>query len=348
MTGIDLLLAFVNTSLHSTSSFTPSSCATAVWDGVIFVRQGIYQGGIFRFKIHIPDEYPCDVSPKVYFDSVVYHPQVDALTGEVNVNKYFPKWYPERSRLWHVVKVIDEMFTSADLAEPLHAAAAELYTADQPAFETRVAECIALSKDDSTHAAASTINFEQLSGKHRDRVINAMLEWGAEGALDTKRMWKLAEQGKREPDVGPLDIRGHIRGAYGASIETARLRLAEDGCRGWLSRLGDDSDWGRRWCVIGLPSGDEGSGDGADEGVRLARSSPGGAGGGGGSGGSAHASPEAGAADLNSAGLDRFDPRFAVFSQYENEKEETLLDEAGIWDIISAYDQHLNEHSSHP
>ena len=68
-------------------------------------------------------------------------------------------------RLWQVVKVIDEMFTSADLVEPLHSAAAKLYTEDQPAFETRVTECIALSKDDSAHAVRSdslTSIFRQL------------------------------------------------------------------------------------------------------------------------------------------------------------------------------------------
>ena len=35
------------------------------WYGIIFVRQGIYQEGIFRFKIIIPENYPdgdCPVS----------------------------------------------------------------------------------------------------------------------------------------------------------------------------------------------------------------------------------------------------------------------------------------------
>ena len=37
----------------------------SVWYGVIFIRQGIYQEGIFRFKVFIPDNYPdgdCPVS----------------------------------------------------------------------------------------------------------------------------------------------------------------------------------------------------------------------------------------------------------------------------------------------
>lgn len=36
-----------------------------VWFGVLFVRQGVYQGGIFRFCVHIPEAFPdggCPVS----------------------------------------------------------------------------------------------------------------------------------------------------------------------------------------------------------------------------------------------------------------------------------------------
>lgn len=62
--------------------------------------KGVYQGGIFRFKIHIPEDHPSNLAPTVYFDSVVFHPQIDALTGEVNIKKYFPTWYPDKSRLW--------------------------------------------------------------------------------------------------------------------------------------------------------------------------------------------------------------------------------------------------------
>jgi ubiquitin-protein ligase len=40
----------------------------AVWFGVLFIRQGFYQGGIFRFTINIPSTFPdsdCPVSLKL-------------------------------------------------------------------------------------------------------------------------------------------------------------------------------------------------------------------------------------------------------------------------------------------
>ena len=36
-----------------------------VWNGMVFVRHGVYQGACFSFKINIPDKYPdceCPVS----------------------------------------------------------------------------------------------------------------------------------------------------------------------------------------------------------------------------------------------------------------------------------------------
>lgn len=35
----------------------------AVWYGVIFVRSGIYEGGMFRFTLTLPDKFPDDEVP---------------------------------------------------------------------------------------------------------------------------------------------------------------------------------------------------------------------------------------------------------------------------------------------
>lgn len=49
-----------------------------LWTGVIFIRQGVYRDGIFKFKIIIPANYPADnVCPSVIFDTPVFHPLVN-------------------------------------------------------------------------------------------------------------------------------------------------------------------------------------------------------------------------------------------------------------------------------
>lgn len=60
-----------------------------VWQGVIFVRQGIYKGGVFRFKIEIPENYP-NIRPAVFFHTYVFHPLIHPDTGELAIGPQFP------------------------------------------------------------------------------------------------------------------------------------------------------------------------------------------------------------------------------------------------------------------
>lgn len=45
-----------------------------VWFGVIFIRHGLYQDGVFKFTVYIPDNYPdgdCPVSKESSLASLV-------------------------------------------------------------------------------------------------------------------------------------------------------------------------------------------------------------------------------------------------------------------------------------
>lgn len=81
------------------------------WNGVHFVSQGPYEGAVFRFTIHIPETFPDGECPveykmkmkffsstfvsslkKVIFNPIVFHPQINPETGELDVHRYFPVW----------------------------------------------------------------------------------------------------------------------------------------------------------------------------------------------------------------------------------------------------------------
>ena len=55
------------------------------WNGSIFVRQGHYKNGIFKFVIIYPSSYPNE-KPRVLFLSKVYHALVHPQTGEVDLS----------------------------------------------------------------------------------------------------------------------------------------------------------------------------------------------------------------------------------------------------------------------
>lgn len=63
-----------------------------IWDGFLTIRHGCYQGGIFRFIIQIPKEYPT-IRPTIHFTlPFPYHPDVDPASGEFNFENEFPVW----------------------------------------------------------------------------------------------------------------------------------------------------------------------------------------------------------------------------------------------------------------
>ncbi|KAM7295773.1 hypothetical protein ISCGN_021027 [Ixodes scapularis] len=70
----------------------PSASSAFMWFGVLFIRQGLYQGGVFRFTLHIPDSYPEGDCPDLVFEPPIFHPLVDIGTGELDIKRNFQKW----------------------------------------------------------------------------------------------------------------------------------------------------------------------------------------------------------------------------------------------------------------
>lgn len=34
-----------------------------MWEGVVFIRQGLYKGGVFKFSVEIPKSFPDGIAP---------------------------------------------------------------------------------------------------------------------------------------------------------------------------------------------------------------------------------------------------------------------------------------------
>ena len=67
--------------------------AALIWFGVIFVRSGIYMNGIFKFRIHIPHDYPANIEPPtLMFDPPIYHPKVCTQSGLVDFSTTIKSW----------------------------------------------------------------------------------------------------------------------------------------------------------------------------------------------------------------------------------------------------------------
>ena len=108
-----VMLEFRHLKLHSPSGIyiLPSFNSLRQWSGVLFVRRGIYKGGIFRFEMVLPRSYPADgACPRVKFQTPIFHPHVDPKSGEVDILSHFGgKWVAGEHYIVLVLQVMKTM-----------------------------------------------------------------------------------------------------------------------------------------------------------------------------------------------------------------------------------------------
>uniref|UniRef100_A0A6I8NLK8 AKT-interacting protein n=1 Tax=Ornithorhynchus anatinus TaxID=9258 RepID=A0A6I8NLK8_ORNAN len=122
----------------------PSYRSALMWFGVIFIRHGLYQDGVFKFTVYIPDNYPDGDCPRLVFDSPVFHPLVDPLSGELDVKRAFAKWRRNHNHIWQVLMYARRVFYKIDTTGPLNPEAAVLYEKDVQLFKSKVVDSVKL------------------------------------------------------------------------------------------------------------------------------------------------------------------------------------------------------------
>ncbi|XP_075869876.1 AKT-interacting protein isoform X1 [Nelusetta ayraudi] len=122
----------------------PSYKSALMWFGVIFIRHGLYQDGVFKFTVYIPDNYPDGDCPKLVFDIPVFHPLVDPVSGELDVRRAFTKWRRNHNHIWQVLMYARTIFYKINTTEPLNPEAAVLYDKDVHLFKSKVVDSVKL------------------------------------------------------------------------------------------------------------------------------------------------------------------------------------------------------------
>ncbi|RKP36107.1 ubiquitin-conjugating enzyme/RWD-like protein [Dimargaris cristalligena] len=122
------------------------------WFGVIFVHHGPYEGGTFKFVIHIPKDYP-QSSPTVEFLTDMFHPLV-GLSGEFSIAQRIPEWIPDHHQVYHVLQYIKQCFrkTTLKTIEEKHAfnkKALRMYHNEPTIFTKLATQCAQLSSSES-------------------------------------------------------------------------------------------------------------------------------------------------------------------------------------------------------
>ncbi|KAK7793721.1 hypothetical protein R5R35_007877 [Gryllus longicercus] len=164
----------------------PSAHSSLLWYGVIFVRQGIYQGGVFRFKVLIPDEFPDGGCPKVVFESNIFHPMIHDDSGELDVRNGFQEWQKNVNHIWQVLHYLRRAFFKFETKSPVNELAYELYTTNLKEFRKKAQLCVKESQErvydppptDDPHYIAFEPYNEDIHGPVRESIFKQKEEDG--------------------------------------------------------------------------------------------------------------------------------------------------------------------------
>lgn len=142
-----------------------------VWHGVIFIRQGLYKGGVFRFKIDIPYDYP-NVAPTVFFHTYVYHSLIHPETGELAFGPQFPEWRPGKDFIFCVLGYIKKIFYFKDFwtvaKYVLNNQALYTFTQDERLYAEDARRCVLASENyENENSVSNPIRFLRFNAFHQ-------------------------------------------------------------------------------------------------------------------------------------------------------------------------------------
>merc|ERR1711892_431816 len=178
---------------HNGVYVIPSHKSALIWFGVIFVRSGPYAEGVFKFRIHIPHDYPANSSPPtLVFDPPIYHPMVEAKSGAVNFQTVFPAWTHPKNRIWHIIPHMRRLFLKVEDNPDLvvNSEAANIHREKLSAFKIKAKECVEHSQSIVYEAPKTDdineIHFVELSDDEFVLSRNKMLRTKAKQSFHSK------------------------------------------------------------------------------------------------------------------------------------------------------------------
>ncbi|KAK0411187.1 hypothetical protein QR680_005535 [Steinernema hermaphroditum] len=129
----------------------PSAENSSVWNGIIFIRCGMFAGGMLRFVLTLQPDFPhTSALPEVVFDLQVFHPHVFNDSRRVDFSRHFPDgWKRDYHHIHHVLNYFQRFFFFFD-AEATSAAnpeAAILYQTNKKQFRKMTVETIRKSRE---------------------------------------------------------------------------------------------------------------------------------------------------------------------------------------------------------
>ena len=164
--GVFCKSIWINCSLYSEFSIHPKPDKFLDWEGIIFGPESSpYQGGIFKFEMKFPKEYP-NKPPKLQFITPLFHPNI-YTNGKVcisilhegvdqfNYESVADRWKPIHG-ITSILMSIVLMLAEPNLESPANVDASKMYRDNYEKFidffgkNSSVIDCT-FSEDENLH-----------------------------------------------------------------------------------------------------------------------------------------------------------------------------------------------------
>eukprot|EP01027_Heterolobosea_sp_BB2_P012553 GEZU01018183.1.p1 GENE.GEZU01018183.1~~GEZU01018183.1.p1 ORF type:complete len:287 (-),score=66.90 GEZU01018183.1:251-1111(-) len=145
----------------------PSKETIEEWDGVIFIRAGVFRKGIFKFKITFPPNYPY-APPSITFINKIFHPQISE-DGRVDLTRVHANLEPMKHNvILHSLMYLKRIFYSLDDTNIANQRAYDLWKKDtKGSFQARAKIDVQQSIDQAYDTPPnSSIVFTKYEEKH--------------------------------------------------------------------------------------------------------------------------------------------------------------------------------------
>lgn len=193
---------------------TPSFDSALLWHGTIFVRQGLYRGGIFKFVLQFPPSYP-EAPPGLSFTTPVFHPLVDLSTGKVDLSLLYPDWHPGRDLAAFAVPHVHRMLLRRECfistsRPPLNPEAQDLFLQQPAAFAERAAACAAASLSEVySNSPGCSLQFTKGPPEAHERILEALRAGDASASPEDKKAafvdWFCTHYANRRVQAGQVE-----------------------------------------------------------------------------------------------------------------------------------------------
>lgn len=211
----------------------PDASSIRIFHGTIFIRTGMYKGGIFRFDVKVPEAYNSEGTfPEVKFTPPIFNPLVDPQTGKMELllnHELMKEWDPSKHFLSTALSCVKKIFhLQSEHILPGDAvpneSAREMFEGDRASFLREVSFTIERASAESINQKVSGDNCLRFSGPlpaHdflRETVVGELL---ARREREQKQLLSGLDEGDSDLEDGSNDDE-RAKGSLGQNEDRLR------------------------------------------------------------------------------------------------------------------------------